>query len=377
MKKESFSLVEITEVRDFDNLHDVWNCLAYRHETYRPFLCHEWFKLWLEHFLGDSRLRIFLLYEQDTLKMIAPFLLKREKLKGVSVNRLELIGNVYSPIRYFLFSDTSLEARQKQVRRLVVTLRDRCGMWDVMDLYGLPEENSSFDVLRESVKDDGLQLSEYSCYGNYYLDAIDFGSKEYFSRLPRRITKDIEYCQRRLQKDGEYEFRMVMKPTDADQHMKIYYDVYSKSWQEREAIGPSFHQDLARVAAEKSWLRLGLLFFERKAIAAQFWLTCEGTSYIMKTVYDRNYRKFSPGKVLTGEMMKYALDSDNIKEVDYLHGDDQYKEAWTPKRRERKGLLVFSENLKGRYFSFLYNNLRPIVRQSAFLSKLRNVTRTV
>jgi CelD/BcsL family acetyltransferase involved in cellulose biosynthesis len=244
-----------------------------------------------------------------------------------------------------------------------------------MDLYGMPEENSSFEVLRAPVEEDGLQLSEYYCYANHYLNAIDFGSEEFFSRLPKRMTKDIEYCRRRMQKSGEYEFRMVRKPTDVDQHMKIYYDVYSRSWQKKEALGPSFHHDLARIAADKSWLRLGLLFFQRKAISAQFWLTCEGTSYIMKTVYDQDYRKFSPGKVLTAEMMKYAMDSDNVKEVDYLHGDDQYKEAWTPKRRERKGLLVFSENLKGKYLSFLYNSVRPVVRQSAFLSKLRKVVR--
>jgi hypothetical protein len=46
-------------------------------------------------------------------------------------------------------------------------------------------------------------------------------------------------------------------------------------------------------------------------------------------------------------MMKYLIDIDRIQTVDLLRGDEAYKELWVSKRRERKGVIVFSRRIKG------------------------------
>jgi len=52
-------------------------------------------------------------------------------------------------------------------------------------------------------------------------------------------------------------------------------------------------------------------------------------------------------------MMKYVIDMDGVNIVDYVQGDEAYKEDWTPKRRERCGVLIFNNNIKGKYSGLL------------------------
>ena len=78
-------------------------------------------------------------------------------------------------------------------------------------------------------------------------------------------------------------------------------------------------------------------------------------------------------------MITYVIDSDNVTELDYLIGDEQYKKDWTPKRRERYGLLVFNKNFKGHFLAFLVKDILPFfakhkgLRQfKAFVGRLMN-----
>jgi CelD/BcsL family acetyltransferase involved in cellulose biosynthesis len=161
-----------------------------------------------------------------------------------------------------------------------------------------------------------------------------------------------------------------------DHHMDLYYAVYAKSWQEREGIGPHFHRDLAKMAARSGWLRLGFLYFGGSPIASQFWISSNGCAFILKTVYDQRYKKYSPGKILTSEMMKHAIDVDKVRSIDYVQGDEPYKEDWTPKRRERKGLLAFNNNMKGKYLELLTNIIQPVVNKNQYLWRVKGIIKS-
>jgi CelD/BcsL family acetyltransferase involved in cellulose biosynthesis len=46
--------------------------------------------------------------------------------------------------------------------------------------------------------------------------------------------------------------------------------------------------------------------------------------------------------------MRHVIESDMVKEIDYLIGDDAYKQDWMPLRRERHGLIAFNpRSLRG------------------------------
>jgi CelD/BcsL family acetyltransferase involved in cellulose biosynthesis len=175
---------------------------------------------------------------------------------------------------------------------------------------------------------------------------------------------------------GDFEFKVITDGDMIDHHMDLYYAVYAKSWQEREGIGPHFHRDLAKMAARSGWLRLGFLYFGGSPIASQFWISSNGCAFILKTVYDQRYKKYSPGKILTSEMMKHAIDVDKVRSIDYVQGDEPYKEDWTPKRRERKGLLAFNNNMKGKYLELLTNIIQPVVNKNQYLWRVKGIIKS-
>jgi CelD/BcsL family acetyltransferase involved in cellulose biosynthesis len=367
----------VTQLNDLTRLRHDWDNLASKQGGYKPFLSFDWYWLWLNHFCEDDQLCIVVLYEDSDIACVAPFLRRREKFRGIGVLKIELIGNVYSPFRYFLFNQRDDEHRIRALCMIFEFLSKSYSYWDFMDLYPVPEENMCFDLLRDALETTQLTFSDYVAFGDWYLDRIECSGDQYIHQLPKKIRKDVAYCQRRLQKTGNLEFRMIRDEDLIDNYMDLYYQIYSKSWQKREEVGPAFHRDLAKMAATRGWLRLGFLFFNQAPISSQFWITCNKTSYILKTIYDLDYRKYSPGKILTAEMMKYVIDIDKVRVVDYVQGDEPYKKDWTPKRRDRKGFLVFNNNYKGRYLALISKKVQPAFNEYKYLQTVKRMIRSL
>lgn len=370
---DKFSIKEITDLNKFRELRTVWDELAKKQGPFAPFLSFGWFKIWLDHFLKDNRLLILLLHKGEKILGIAPFLIKKEKFKGVKIRKIELIGNIYSPIRYFLFDESDNGERIKNASFIFKYFSKNYRNWDIADLSGIPEENFSFDILKKSIKEIGCSSSDYFCYANWYLDGINYSGEEYLRRRPGNIRENVPYRMRRLKRIGELEFKMIKEYGDIDKYMDIYYDLYSKSWQEKEEIGPTFHRDLAKMTARNGWLRLGFLFLDGCPMAGQLWICANECAYILKLFYDQKYEKYAPGKILTAEMIKYVIDFDKVKTIDYVHGDESYKKDWMPKRRERKGVLIFNNNLKGQYLAFVMNKIQPAFNKNRYLRTTKEI----
>ena len=105
-----------------------------------PFLCFDWFWLWQDHFLKDGELCVVLLKKGQNIEAIAPFLRRREKFKGIKVRKIELMGNAYSPFRYFLFHQLKNEKRIKYISFILKIFAKTYNDWDIIDIYSVPEE---------------------------------------------------------------------------------------------------------------------------------------------------------------------------------------------------------------------------------------------
>jgi CelD/BcsL family acetyltransferase involved in cellulose biosynthesis len=372
-----FSVKVVSQIDDLANLRDDWNKLATKHGSYMPFLCFDWFRLWLHHFLNGNELCVVLLYEGQNLACIAPFLRKRERFKGINVRKIELIGNVYSPFRYFLFDQLGDEQRIAYLSIILEFLAKSYIHWDIIELSGIPDENRSFEVLKKATNKTEFSHSEYSSFGDWYLDGINYSGDEYLKRRCGNIRKNVPYRIRRLGRIGDLEFKLIKDYNKIDTYMDIYYNLYSKSWQQKESVGPTFHRDLAKMAAKNGWLRIGFLFLDNSPMSCQFWISANQYAYILKLFYDQKYGKYAPGKILTAEMMKYVIDIDKVTTVDYVSGDDSYKKDWTPQKRERKGLLVFNDSIKGKYLALLTNKIQPAINKHKYLRKSKKIIKNI
>ena len=213
----SYSVQKIESIEDFISLKSTWDKVLGDKISYRPFLEYEWFELWLNHFLDKQKLLVLVVTQGDSPKAIFPLLIKKEKIKGIPIRKIELIGNIYSPVRNILFADRD-SADMKRVLDILFSFLSALTNWDIMDLNSLPEEDFNFEMVNKVLRENRLKSMEYFCFSNLYLDEIEYSGDVYLNNRPKIIRKNVPYCQRKLEKMGNLEFNLVDSIDEIENH---------------------------------------------------------------------------------------------------------------------------------------------------------------
>lgn len=202
----------------------------------------------------------------------------------------------------------------------------------------------SYILVREAFAIAGWQVDDFFCFGNWYYPVGGKGYGQYLAERPSKLRNTIARSAKKLENTGVFSLDVVQGGESLKTAIDDFLSVYQRSWKSPEPF-PKFIPALCELAADMGWLRLGVVRYEKLAIAAQLWLVASGKAHIFKLAYDESYSKYSAGTVLTAAMMRHAIDIDGVAEIDYLMGDDAYKQDWMSHRRERRGLIAFNPRL--------------------------------
>jgi CelD/BcsL family acetyltransferase involved in cellulose biosynthesis len=82
------------------------------------------------------------------------------------------------------------------------------------------------------------------------------------------------------------------------------------------------------------WSRLAVLYVKGQPVAVQLWFVLRGKASIFRLAYNEAWKQYSPGSILTSSLMEYVIDTDKVEEIDFLTGNDAYKQDWMSDRRE-------------------------------------------
>lgn len=247
-------------------------------------------------------------------------------------------ASLYSPL---ISTAVSAPDRAGAVAQLVDQLVQARPRAATVNIAPLDEASPDTAALRQGLSARGWYVRQYFCFGNWYLPCAGVGFETYMktrdSKLYNTWTRKSKKFKGTTPDGGRLE--IVTDPAGVQAAMDAYQRVYSKSWKKPEPY-PTFVRDWAAICADNGWLRLGLAWVGDVPIAAQFWFTMDRRAYIFKLAYDEDYSKWSAGTVLSARMFEHALDHDQVIEIDYLTGDDDYKKSWVSERRERIGLMA-------------------------------------
>src|SRR5262249_11000227 len=227
------------------------------------------------------------------------------------------------------------------VYSLVNALWEDRGLWDVINLRPLDNTSVVYEALVRAFRTEGMPVQTYFCFGNWYLDVAGRSYEEYFESRPSILRKKVPYKYRKLQRTYRVRLEICTGEDGLEQALDDYEKIYNASWREGESH-PEFIRGLVRTAAVNGWLRLGLLYLDDRAVAAQLWIVHAGIASMYKICYDEAFAQLSPGTLLMDHVMPHVIDVDKVHEVDFLSGDDAYKQNWMTHRRERWGILAFN-----------------------------------
>jgi Acetyltransferase (GNAT) domain len=246
------------------------------------------------------------------------------------------MSNYYSAI----YSPAHAQAVSRpQLQTLATSLRSlRLGR-GVLDFAPMDSQSPEFEALEAALSDAGLKTFRYFRFGNWYLPCAGMTWEAYLASRRANQRSTIRRMVKKLAADGGH-VQIVTGPAGVDEAILAYRRVYAASWKQPEPHS-DFPDAMLRLCAARGWLRLGIAWLGDLPIAAQIWTVAHGRAEIFKVAYDEAYKSYTPGTVVSAALMEHVLTKDEVSEVDFLIGDDDYKRQWMSHRRERWGIVAY------------------------------------
>jgi hypothetical protein len=179
---------------------------------------------------------------------------------------------------------------------------------------------------------------------------------EYMAERPANIRNMIRRKQRKLAREHAYDIRLHQN-VDIDRALLDYQMVYQASWKANEFFA-DFTPSLVKKLSELGWLRLAILYIEDKPVAAQIWFVVHRKANIYRLAYDPRWKSYSPGTILTQYLMRYVIDTDKVIEIDFLTGNERYKQDWMTVQKERLGMRFVKKPAQKNIFRRIIQSLK-------------------
>lgn len=315
---------------------DEYRTLAEKLENKSLFLTQQWFDNFLQTVVQKDETVSWYGLKDEKNNPIFLLPLWHKPYSALKPRRVNSLANYYTTLYEPLhcFADIhQLEAAINQIIKAVCAQQ-----WDIIDIYPLYPKSKTYPLLIKAFQNQNMHVTPYFMYGNWYLLTQNQTYEEYYALRPSKLKNTIKRKANKLKKNT-VEYKICQNPEEVATAVQLFEQTYRTSWKNDEPY-PDFILGLASNAADKGWLRLGLLYIDQHVAAAQLWLTAHQTAHIYKLCQNPDFDSYSPGSLLTAYLIEYAINTDNVTKIDFLSGDDSYKKEWMSHRDERWGLQI-------------------------------------
>jgi hypothetical protein len=194
----------------------------------------------------------------------------------------------------------------------------------------------------------------------YQAKLTDF--EVYYQQRPSQLRNTIKRRSKKLARDHQYEITIITKRADFALAFEQYKTIYQQSWKGEE-YSFSFIEQVCLAALRENKLRLGLLYIDGEAAAAQIWFVqdClsesnqfEGNQFegnqaekhvsIFKLAYKPKYQQYSTGSLLSMALSEHVISQDKATSIEFGMGSEPYKSDWLADKRQRVSYQVFNQD---------------------------------
>lgn len=289
---------------------------------------------------NDQSILLACVAQQDNILAILPLIQQSD-------GNWQSLSHPYSSLYSLLLAedDSQLKIRTCLARGLSQL------SWRSLSLKPFDENDARITGLQQALEAQGMSC--YSGFRFFYWSYAVQGKNfaQYMAERPGRVRSTIARKQRKLEREQGVEIRLFIDQ-DIEQAIADYHTVYKASWKAHEQY-VALLEGLVKQFARQGWLRLAILYIKNRPAAAQLWFVVHGKASIFRLAYDEAWKQYSPGSILTRFLMEYMIDTDKVDEIDFLTGNERYKQDWMSQRRGRFELVCGNNNSS--------NKSRPVI----------------
>lgn len=293
----------------------------------------DWFELLQKNvYPDDPGVRFYFVAEENVPSTILPLRLTTQG----KVRTVESLGNYYTSLYTpLLTSESDLFA----VRHLLASATRDHGGAHVMRFAPMDPDSPGYKGLLNELRAIGWIPFKFFCFRNWFL-TVDANWEGYLKKRSANLRSSIKRRNKDFAAEGGT-LEVVTTSDALEQAIAAFQEVYSASWKIPEPY-PNFVPSLIRRLSSIGMLRLGIARLQGRPIAVQLWIVGKGKASIYKVAYHKEFATLSPGTVLTSYLLRHVIEEDQVKEVDFLIGDDEYKKIWMSDHRERWGIVAYN-----------------------------------
>lgn len=354
---------------DFLKLEKDWNDFFNQLKENHPFLSYEWIKLCVDYYGDGKRLNIITVRDEKELVGILPLWQVKEIIRGVTVNKLEIINGPDTPFVDMIICD---QKRKEVIKEVLDFLISELGKgWDLINLQSIPEGSPNLLILKEILRQNKIKY--FKGYPSFVpFIAIDKSWEDFLKSRSNKFRKTRRNINNRFNRLDKVEIIHYSSDGEANLLEEIIC-VSKKSWKHNEGIAISssektieFFRLLTQLASQQNWLWVWILKVDGIPIAMEFDLEFRGKIFALRADFDEDFKEYSPGSYLEYHIIKNAFES-NLYEYSTGPGVRDYKLHWTDQMRENANLYCCNKNLKGKYFWLLEFIIMPTMRKIKYL----------
>jgi len=310
------------------------------------FLSRVWFEtLTSQALTKDQSLHLVCVLEDERVLAIAPMMQHTQ-------------GNLSSLNNNFTTLFSILVSNDDQLDAILNCLAQGLSQMSVASIRFEPidKDNHVMNKLCQLMESYGFTSHPYFRFYNWSHQLNGQSSNEYMAQRPTSLCNTIKRKQNKLEREHDCIIRMY-KDIDIDEALADYQTVYQASWKANEFFS-GFTPALVKRLSKLNWLRMAILYADQQAVAAQIWFVVHGKANIYRLVYDENWKHYSPGSILTQYLMRYVIDTDKVSEIDFLTGNERYKQDWMMLRKERIGIRFVKQTKPGSWYKRIFKRIK-------------------
>jgi CelD/BcsL family acetyltransferase involved in cellulose biosynthesis len=315
----------VTDPADLEALERPWDELAGPDRL--PTQEHAWTLAAAEVYGEDRGLRVALVRDRSGQLRAAAALAQHIDQPAL----LELVGtsSLHEPMDAVAADQPALDALARALTRLPSSLI----------LRRLPARSGLPSALRSTLRLPGL-IVERPGTGCPVIE-LDSSWAEPESRLSSRRRSDLRRARRRAEALGAlaYDFHCP-GPDQVDSLFDEAMAVEERSWKGRAGTAllhadreRAFYRRYCELTARRGSLRVAFLRIGGKAAAMQLAVETADRLWLLKTGYDEEFGRCSPGALLNARSIAYAVGL-GLVGYEFLGSPEAWTRTWTERERE-------------------------------------------
>lgn len=357
------SNVEIKNIQNIDafkNIRDQWSQLLAVSSVQSTFLTWEWLYNWWKTNNTGRELWLLTAWRDNKLVGIAPLMQETRRKFGVDLNTIVNLGTPQNDVGGFLFNKDDPEVPLHLIKYLI----SNRNKWDILEFNELKFHGTEQNIMETQFQESGFLWREEK--NIHYFITLEDSWGEFETRLARKFRYNLRRALRLAGEIGQVEIRSFSGDEATWDVFQTIIDINFHANHPRLCHSES-EQALIKALTEQTtpnhgWLEAYILFVNNQAVAYEYGFAHDGRFEDWRSGFDTRFPpNVSIGKVLAMQVIQKCIEK-SYKEIDFLRGDEEYKQEWLPSEREFVNIRVFNNQKPRAAFAYYWlEKIKPLI----------------